>query len=281
MDAFDETSAPTEPRALSSDAAELDRQTQARLEEIESQVRAEQPLTSSIRPLAASLEPEYRDAAAAGNFLAGVQALGKTYNRMRMVRGDGNCYYRAFLYSLAENFLQSPLEQVSELLRFIKEEVLTAVLSAGYDPDMLEVFYDSLVDLVERIAERKLTAEQFHEEMNQENSTSDYCTWFLRVVTAVHLKTNADRFLPFMEGGIDIESFCKTSVEPMGKECENVQVLALAEALGIQVVVAYLDGHDLVGGNVSQHVFGPTDGSIRANLHFLYRPGHYDILYPL
>jgi ubiquitin thioesterase protein OTUB1 len=66
----------------------------------------------------------------------------------------------------------------------------------------------------------------------------------------------------------------------MGKECENVQVLALAEALGIQVVIAYLDGHDLVDGIVSQHSFGPSDGSKRVKLHFLYRPGHYDILYP-
>jgi ubiquitin thioesterase protein OTUB1 len=266
---------------MSSDAAELDRQTQARLEEIETQVKTDQPLTSTVRPLVASLEPEYRAAAAAGNFLAGLQALGKTYDRMRMVRGDGNCYYRAFLYSLAEYYLQSSKEQGAELVRLIKEDVWTSVLAAGYDPDMLEVFHDSLVDLVERIAERKLNAEQLHDEMNQENSTSDYCTWFLRVVTAVHLKTNADRFLPFMEGGVDIESFCKASVEPMGKECENVQVLALAEALGIQVVVAYLDGHDLVGGNVSQHVFGPADGSSLAKLHFLYRPGHYDILYPL
>ena len=65
----------------------------------------------------------------------------------------------------------------------------------------------------------------------------------------------------------------------MGKECEMVSVLALAEALGVHVRVEYLDGRPLVpGGTLAQHAFGPTDADIC--LHFLYRPGHYDILYP-
>jgi ubiquitin thioesterase protein OTUB1 len=206
---------------------------------------------------------------------------------MRFVRGDGNCYYRAFLYSLAETVLNDPKKSTggsggagADLCRFVKEDLWSGVVEAGYDPDMLEIFYESFVELLEKVSGGTLSAEQLHDEMNEENSTSDYCTWFLRVVTAVHLKSNADRFLPFMEGGVDVDTFCKASVEPMGKECENVQVLALAEALGIQVVIAYLDGHDLVDGAVTQHTFGPTDGSHRWKLCFLYRPGHYDILYP-
>jgi ubiquitin thioesterase protein OTUB1 len=262
------------------DAAETDRQTQARLEEIERQIKRDQPLTSAIRPLVAGLEPEYRGGEAAANFLAGINALGQKYDRMRFVRGDGNCYYRAFLYSLAETVSNDPKKPCADLCRFVKEDVWTAVVEAGYDPDMLEIFYESFVELLEKVAGGNLSADQLHAEMNEENSTSDYCTWFLRVVTAVHLKSNADRFLPFMEGGVDIDTFCKASVEPMGKECENVQVLALAEALGIQVVIAYLDGHDLAGGTVTQHTFGPSDGSHRVKLCFLYRPGHYDILYP-
>jgi ubiquitin thioesterase protein OTUB1 len=57
-----------------------------------------------------------------------------------------------------------------------------------------------------------------------------------------------------------------------------VQALALAEAFGVQVKIEYLDGHALVNGKVAQHVVGPEDAALHLTL--LYRPGHYDILYP-
>ena len=68
-----------------------------------------------------------------------------------------------------------------------------------------------------------------------------------------YLRRNADRFLPFVEcsfvgedrdrdiGG-DMARFCSQEVEAMGRECEQVQVMALAEALGVQVEIEYLDG---------------------------------------
>ena len=63
----------------------------------------------------------------------------------------------------------------------------------------------------------------------------------------------------------------------MGKECEMVSVLALAEALGVQVSVEYLDGRPLVQDKLARHDFGPENAAL--HLHVLYRPGHYDMLY--
>jgi hypothetical protein len=58
-----------------------------------------------------------------------------------------------------------------------------------------------------------------------------------------HLKANADRLFPFVEGSfIDMHSYCQSEVEPMNKECEQLQILALTEYLDIQVEIAYLDG---------------------------------------
>jgi ubiquitin thioesterase protein OTUB1 len=114
--------------------------------------------------------------------------------------------------------------------------------------------------------------------MNEETATSDYCTWYLRVVTAMHLKQDPDRFLPFIDQpGFDIPQFCQREVEPMGKECQHVQVLALAEAFGVLVKIEYLDGHNLVNGTLVQHTFGPDTAA--THLTLLYRPGHYDIVY--
>ena len=57
-----------------------------------------------------------------------------------------------------------------------------------------------------------------------------------------------------------------------------VQALALAEAMGVQVKIEYLDGHELVNGKLAQHTVG--DDKATLHLSLLYRPGHYDILYP-
>lgn len=58
-----------------------------------------------------------------------------------------------------------------------------------------------------------------------------------------------------------------------------VTALALAEAVGVQVKIEYLDGHALVNGKVAQHTVGPESATLHLTL--LYRPGHYDILYPI
>jgi ubiquitin thioesterase protein OTUB1 len=58
-----------------------------------------------------------------------------------------------------------------------------------------------------------------------------------------------------------------------------VTALALAEAIGVQVKIEYLDGHALVNGKVAHHTVGPESAALHLTL--LYRPGHYDILYPI
>lgn len=87
----------------------------------------------------------------------------------------------------------------------------------------------------------------------------------------------------------------------MGKECDQPQIAALTDALGIGVTIEYLDGS---AAELQTYVCLPSDrtndspasspraletGSAAAvadpplapvMLHLLYRPGHYDILYP-
>jgi ubiquitin thioesterase protein OTUB1 len=256
--------------------AELNRQTEKKMEEIETEIK-NQPLTSEPRHIS-DLVPQYKESA--NNFLAGIEDLEKNYSQIRIVRGDGNCYYRAFLYNLAEHMFQNKQEG-QRILEYVKKDSWDKVLKTGYDEMTIETFYDTLVDLLERLTTGATDAAAFHKEMNEESATSDYCTWYLRVVTATHLKQDPDRFLPFIDGqqpGLDIQQFCQREVEPMGKECQHVQVLALAEAFGVHVKIEYLDGHDLVNGKLVQHTFGP-DTAV-THLALLYRPGHYDILYP-
>ncbi len=58
------------------------------------------------------------------------------------------------------------------------------------------------------------------------------------------MKSQADRFLPYVldDYTLDIETYIAREVEPMGRECEQVQILALTEYIGIVVKIEYLDG---------------------------------------
>ena len=149
----------------------------------------------------------------------------------------------------------------------------------GYERFTMEMFWEELVDLLQDLASTTpLSFSDLHMKLNEENATSDYCTWFLRVLTAAHLKSDPDRFVHFLEGNyMDIPTFCSREVEPMGKECGMVQVLALAESLAVKVNIEYMDGRELGGGKLTKHEFGPETS--RTVLTLLYRPGHYDILY--
>lgn len=76
----------------------------------------------------------------------------------------------------------------------------------------------------------------------------------------------------------------------MGEESDHVHITALSDALGVPIRVVYLDRSscDTGGVSVNHHDFIPntnnlsnsTSCSSRPYITLLYRPGHYDILYP-
>lgn len=92
-------------------------------------------------------------------------------------------------------------------------------------------------------------------------------------------------------------------VEPMGKECDQPQIAALTEALQVGVRIEYLDGSAKADEELQCYVCAPAvtpsaassrspsasprlrtlSGEAAAqpvSITLLYRPGHYDILYP-
>lgn len=70
----------------------------------------------------------------------------------------------------------------------------------------------------------------------------------------------------------------------MGKECDQPQIAALTEALQVGVKIEYLDGSAGPGQDLQSYVCSPTVPATEQQepvpITLLYRPGHYDILYP-
>jgi hypothetical protein len=84
-------------------------QTTAQLNAINNEIRESQPLTSDMFPLSHLVEfyiGEDSGGGAVNYFLQGACHLSQKYKSYRRVRGDGNCYYRSFLYALLENLLK-------------------------------------------------------------------------------------------------------------------------------------------------------------------------------
>jgi ubiquitin thioesterase protein OTUB1 len=80
-------------------------QTQAQIEAIEQDIRENQALTSELQDIH-NLKQLYKSDSSKF-FALGIDALSQNYSKMRTIRGDGNCYYRAFLYQLSEKLLDN------------------------------------------------------------------------------------------------------------------------------------------------------------------------------
>jgi len=246
----------------------------------------EQPIISSkVSPLELLEAYEFNELP---GFIPGIQWLASKYSCMRKIRGDGNCFYRAFLFGYLERLLL--LHQTSGTAATAEEERVRflgaitrstqSLISLGYSEIAFESFYDMFIELLEGLF--SMTVESLFESF-QEGGNADYYTWFMRLLTACSMRKDADRFAPFIDG--DIDDFCKREVEPMGKECEHPQIVALSDFLGIRIQIEYLDGRnfdetnglgcvnfpDDISAVASEESFGPTT--------LLYRPGHYDLLY--
>ncbi|KAK6930743.1 LOW QUALITY PROTEIN: Peptidase C65, otubain [Dillenia turbinata] len=121
-----------------------------------------------------------------------------------------------------------------------------------------------------------------HEELAQrsrDQSVSDYVVMFFRFVTSGEIRKRSEFFEPFILG------LTNATVE----QSDHVHIIALSDALGVPIRVVYLDCSSCDNGGVSlnHHDFVPAgEGAESSSKNsnpistLLYRPGHYDILYP-
>ena len=208
--------------------------TQAQLEAIESDIKATQPLTSPLLPISvlvqqytnnnvntntdtdADDDDDETTATGGGSgsqagFLQAATFLSKKYTSYRTIRGDGNCYYRSFLYSLCERLLRSLLllddnnntndnndntNDIASKKEFnrIKQHIsksLKWVCQYGYDEYTIDMFHEELVELfdfiqaqVVQVSKKKKNAsvtdvvvledalKELHTKLNEENAVS-------------------------------------------------------------------------------------------------------------
>lgn len=118
-------------------------------------------------------------------------------------------------------------------------------------------------------------------------ATSDSIIYHLRLLASSFLKEHRGAFAAFMEHDGGIDGYCEANIQQHGREIDNVGLVVLVNVLlkpiDFALEVAYLDRSP--GTHVNTFLFPEearerdtsTLGSI---IHVLFRPDHYDILYP-
>lgn len=243
----------------------------AQKEKIEADIASATPLISDRLPIA-QLDADF---AADPVYRAKVAKIAETYGEFRRTRPDGNCFFRAIGFRLFEALLgdSAAWATVRERLQGSKAEMV----GLGMPEFTVEDFFDNFMDNLERVGGEGLEGASLAEveEMFREEGSSNYLVVFLRLLTSKQLQLEGEFYQNFMEGGATVSSFCSQEVEPMYKESDHIHIIALTAAAGLAVRVVYLDRGE--GAAPTSHDF--PEGAA-PSLHLLYRPGHYDILYP-
>jgi len=207
-------------------------------------------------------------------FLSKLGEIKKDYSHLRRVRGDGNCFYRAYLFAMMERVIGDPAgaKAVKAILESYLQK-LTGEGGLGYQRDAIEMFYDECIEPLDAMIAGTYSAEKL-EATFRDYSSSNGIVFFSRLICSCYLQVEEEHFAPFLMGeGLSVKDYVQREVEPLDKEVEQLQIIALCQALNMPLRIVYLDRSD---GPVNHHDF--PEGS-QPEAFMLYRPGHYDLLY--
>ncbi|KAK9815200.1 hypothetical protein WJX73_010822 [Symbiochloris irregularis] len=280
----------------STPARPTDDQILAQENSIREAVAESSPFVGDKEPLAA-LRKEYEDGSAV--FLQKISTLEEKYQAIRRTRGDGNCFFRAFIFAYMEDLVQSNSLQERNRVVTCMRQWKPRLIAAGYQELVFEDAQEMIMDQLNSLGTADPVMLPALETNMRDAGVSQMVVMYLRLLTSAELGQRQEFFSPFILGMFDdcpsVDHFRQRYVEPMGEESDHVHIVALTDALQVPIRIVYLDqslgaamagvGH-AEGAAVNHHDFVPealqnaTGPNAIPKVHLLYRPGHYDILYP-
>ena len=175
-----------------------------------------------------------------------------SHSRVRFVRGDGDCLYRAIAFAY---LTQCKLDT-------FKKQATRHYEEAGFEPFAFDCFLEDIpVDTSETGIMNAWT-----ESIYSANSA----VMVFRLLASAYLRLHKEEYEVYLEEG-KYEDLCRNT-ECLGQDADHLAINALAMALNVHLEIAYLDG---TPGDLNYHHFNEK-GAPKISL--LYRPGHYDIL---
>ncbi|KAL4924887.1 OTU family ubiquitin thioesterase [Aspergillus undulatus] len=214
-------------------------------------------------------------------FATKTSALAVTHPQSRIMKGDGNCGWRAVAFGYFENLFNTrdPMRVHRELIRI--KSLNTLLDQVGQDETMYEMFVDATEEVFESISSAIEIGDRddsfLVELFNQEYNSTAVLTHF-RILTSAWIRLNPIRYQAFLS--MPLDEYCRSQIETVKSEIDEIGLQALVdgviEASGLMVEILYLDRSE--GDAVTPHLLTQTRPGI-GTIHLLYRPGHYDLLY--
>ncbi|KAB8077141.1 cysteine proteinase [Aspergillus leporis] len=236
------------------------------------------PLVSA-KQSSSTIAMEY--ARADPTFVTKTSALAVTHPFCRIMKGDGNCGWRAVAFGYFENLfnLRDTLRVHRELARIKSLNVLLD--QVGHEEHLYEIFVDAtevifseILDAIQNgVRDDSFLVDAFNNEYNSNGTITHF-----RLLTSAWMKLNPHRYQAFLS--LPLDQYCATRIETVKTEIDEVGLQALIdgviEASGFAVEILYLDRSE--GDAVTPHILTPARPSA-GTIRLLYRPGHYDLLY--
>lgn len=208
-----------------------------------------------------------------------IDELASKYKSLRRSGGDGNCFYRSYLFAILERFINLDKETNKSLftewshLYDVSEAATTELLHLGYSEMKIKEASQAFLQFLSNTRKESSINELLENFLENDTNLITY----IRLLTSLYIQLHLDEFSIFIEAAypsLSVKEFCKEEVEAMFAQSEQLQILACCSFFNIGVSIEYLDGL-----STSLHSLSFPDNGITPCIHLLYRPGHYDVLY--
>ncbi|CAD6446064.1 cac4dda0-e91c-4847-ae3e-af6143c3ccf1 [Sclerotinia trifoliorum] len=225
-------------------------------------------------------------------YVSKTSALPQKYSHYRPILGDGNCGWRAAVFSYFETLLgMGNRGQVEEELARMMSLNNLLTTAGGFDAWLFEDMVDETIRLLRDVADVMDTSIQAAESLILDrfnnSETSNAIVYHCRLLASSWLKANPQNYQGFIPDGGGIDQYRKDWLEPPNQEIDHLGMTLLIDVLlkpaGFAVEIVYLDRSE--GTQVNSHMFQAEDSNGQPTnpagpiIYLLYRPGHYDILY--
>ncbi|KAL3085152.1 hypothetical protein niasHS_010221 [Heterodera schachtii] len=258
---------------IAEDKQKMFERSQQYQQEIEDEIRKTQPLVSSKQNIV-HLVGEFDEKTSSQYFKKATELAG-VYSDIRRIRGDGNCFYRAVLTAQLERCF----DDAEELKRFneLVKGWRARLMAVGCFPELTTGdFCDSMEQLMTSLLNGTMLPPILLDDLNQDG-IANYYVAFLRLICSGYLRENEALYSGFIEGVKTLDQFCRDEIEPMWREIDHIGIISLVNAIGVSIRIEYMDRSQAPSGGWHHDFL--VEGDNQPKLFFLYRPGHYDILY--
>ncbi|KAB5547271.1 peptidase C65 Otubain-domain-containing protein [Coniochaeta sp. 2T2.1] len=216
-------------------------------------------------------------------------ALPQSYSHYRPVRGDGSCGWRATFFGYFEALIRSG----DASLITAERDRITQFPILGHSEMIYEDMRDEVVILMNDIANSLPNQAAAMDVLVQRFNDLDVANsilYYLRLLASSWLKSgdpSANDLAAFIPDGVGLHGYCQNYLELSDHEIEHIGLVILHNVLlkpcGIVLEIAYLDrtpGSEVNTYRIPGDAEGQDASTLGPFIHLLFRPDHYDIIYP-